>query len=168
MSRAFDAKGTGHVFRILVFMLLRRILASSVVLLFALAANLAALARESGKIVWQPDSEAQLRIDGHSLKTWNVWLGEKKKNLILTLLVHRYLVIDIKEHAVYEVEPDSLKPDGPNLQTEDPSKDWKPIPAYDWAVRDVGPAELVKVRLGDYDKELEVQLPHPPDLRWAY
>lgn len=125
-------------------------------------------AREAGKITWQPDSAAQLKLEGHSLKTWNVWVAEKKKNLVLVQLVHRYVAIDMKEHAAYEVVSGSLKQNGENLETEDPSKDWRAIPSYEWTVRDVGPAELVRVRLGDYGKQVEVQLPHPPDLRWAY
>jgi len=38
----------------------------------------------------------------------------------------------------------------------------------DWSVRDVGPAELIKLTLGDYGRLLEVELPHPPDLRAFY
>jgi hypothetical protein len=32
----------------------------------------------------------------------------------------------------------------------------------------VGPAELIKLTLGDYGRILEVELPHPRDLRYLY
>jgi len=42
------------------------------------------------------------------------------------------------------------------------------IPSSDWTQRDVGPAELYRLTLGDYGRVLEVSLPHMPDLRGFY
>jgi hypothetical protein len=35
-------------------------------------------------------------------------------------------------------------------------------------MHDVGPAESIKLTLGDYGRVLEVQLPHMPDMRAFY
>ncbi len=37
-----------------------------------------------------------------------------------------------------------------------------------WSIRDVGPAEMIKLTLGDYGRVLDVELPHPPDMRAFY
>jgi hypothetical protein len=42
------------------------------------------------------------------------------------------------------------------------------MPTNAWAVRDVGPAEMIKLTLGDYGRALDVELPHMPDLRAFY
>jgi hypothetical protein len=129
---------------------------------------LAASARDSGKVVWQPSDDAQMKLNGRALKTWNVWLAEKKKGLILVLIVRRYLVIDTKEETVFEVPPTAFTKTGNNLEGELSFNEWKMIPADNWTIRDIGPAELIRFQLEDYGKTLELQLPHLPDMRWAY
>ncbi len=124
-------------------------------------------ARDADTITWKPLEDAQLKLEGRPLKKWNVYAAEKKKNLVLILLGRRYLVIDLKARAVYELAPNPQQK-GQELQTDDPTASGKPLATSEWLVRDVGPAELVRVRLGDYGRTIEVQLPHRPDLRWAY
>lgn len=109
-----------------------------------------------------------MKLNGRALKTWNVWMAEKKKGLILVLLVRRYLVIDPKEETVFEVSPTAFTKTGNNLESELSFNEWKMIPADNWTIRDIGPAELIRFQLEDYGKILELQLPHLPDMRWAY
>jgi hypothetical protein len=132
----------------------------------------AALARanDTGQIHWKQLPDAQLKIDGKPPLTWNVYQPDKKKesNLVLVLLGHRYLVLDIKSRVVYEVPLTDLRADGKNYQTGDVLQASHQIPSADWTERDVGPAESIKLTLGDYGRVLEVQLPHMPDLRAFY
>lgn len=138
-------------------------------LLILLSAPIGAVSgHEPEKIVWKPVADAQLKLDGKPLKTWNVYLGEKKKYLVLIQLVRRFLLIDTKARGVYEVKPEDLTGRGKDLESDLAAAMERPIPSSDWIVRDVGPAELVRVRLGDYGRVVEVQLPHMPDLRWVY
>jgi hypothetical protein len=133
-----------------------------------LSSGARATARDTDKINWKPLEDAQLKLEGRPLKKWNVYAAEKRKNLVLILLGHRYLTIDLKERAVYELPPSDLQQNGKDFQSEDPTVGGKTVPTSEWLVRDVGPAELVRVKLGDYGRTVEIQLPHRPDLRWAY
>lgn len=144
--------------------------ALSFALIFA-AAPLASLhANDSRRIRWKPLDGAQLKLDGKPPLTWNVYQPDKKKqaNLVLVLLGHRYLALDTKEKLVYAVLPSDLHAEGKEFETDDLMQPSRKIPSTEWILRDVGPAESIKLKLGDYGRVLEVQLPHMPDLRAFY
>jgi hypothetical protein len=138
--------------------------------LLCAALNGSAQADDSGRIRWKLLDTAQLKLDGKPPLKWNVYQPDKKKqsNLILVLLGHRYLVLDTKTKAVYGVTPAQLHKDGKDLETDDVTQPSRKIPTSEWTTRDVGPAESIKMKLGDYGRVLEVQLPHMPDLRAFY
>jgi len=122
----------------------------------------------AGRVIWKPVDAAQLKLEGRAPQKWNVYLGEKKKNLVLVLLGHRYLALDRKAHAVYELAPQALTAAGANLESDEPQVIGRAIPTSHWTERDVGPAERVTVTLGDYGKTLELELPHPLNIRTSY
>jgi hypothetical protein len=124
----------------------------------------------SGRIHWKQLPDAQLKLDGKPPLTWNVYQPDKKKqsSLVLVLLGHRYLALDTKAKLVYVVFPNDLHAVGNDFETDDLMQDSRRIPSTEWIVRDVGPAESIKLTLGDYGRTLEVQLPHLPDLRGLY
>jgi hypothetical protein len=123
---------------------------------------------DSQTVSWKPVVGAILKINGRALKTWNVYSGDKKYRVVLVLLMHRYLILDTKERAVYEIPPGDLESHDQELRGRAPGKEMKRIPSSNWYFRDLGPMELVRVRLGDYGNVLELQLPHLPDLRGLY
>jgi hypothetical protein len=140
-------------------------------------------ARDSGRawaqdgsvqIHWKPVEQAQIRLDDKAPLKWNVFLPDKKKDkkfaseLILVLLGHRYLMLDTKARLVYAVPLTELHAQGDNFDSGDLAQPKNAIPSTDWTQRDVGPAELYRLTLGDYNRVMEVSLPHPPDLRAFY
>jgi hypothetical protein len=120
--------------------------------------------------------DAQLRIDGKAPLAWNVYApGKKDKkaktkdpNFVLVLLGHRYLMLDIRVRRVYLVLPSDLHALGKDFHSGDLAQESRLIPSADWTMRDVGPAERIRLTLGDYGRVLEVSLPHMPDLRPFY
>jgi hypothetical protein len=138
------------------------------------------LSREAGAqdalIRWKSVEMAQVRVDDKAPLKWNVYQPDKKSGkdkkrdaeLILVLLGHRYLMIDTKARLVYVVPLSELHAEGPDFQSGDLAQPTQVIPSTDWTQRDVGPAELYHLTLGDYGRALEVSLPHMPDLRAFY
>ncbi|HKS66018.1 MAG TPA: hypothetical protein VJR26_02175 [Candidatus Acidoferrales bacterium] len=151
-----------------------RLLRGAIVLMCALIAGAAlgaaARADDSGRIRWKLLDMAQLKLDGKPPLKWSVYQPDKKKqsNLILVLLGHRYLAIDTKARTVYVVPLAKLQGQGKDLETDDVTEPSRKIPSSEWRMRDVGPAESIKMTLGDYGRVLEVQLPHMPDMRAFY
>jgi hypothetical protein len=121
-----------------------------------------------GKLVWKPEAAAQLKVAGHSQKIWNVYRVDKNKDVVLVQIWKRYLLLDIKQRTVYELLPSDLQKQGNNFSSGAPGEQGRLIPSSTWVERDIGPAELVRLKLLDYGQILELQLPHPLDLRAVY
>lgn len=131
---------------------------------------------EAERVHWKPVTEAQVKLDDKTPLAWNIYQPDKKdkkgakktSDLVLLLLGHRYLLLDLKSRLVYEVPVSSLQPRGTDFESADPPSGSQLVPSSDWTERDVGPAELIRLTLGDYGRVLEVSLPHPPDMRPFY
>jgi hypothetical protein len=138
-------------------------------LLLATLAPLAALARESDNIHWSSVTQAQVKVDQTTPLTWGVYqaVGKKDKpdkklsNLVLTLIGHRYLLIDLKHKQVYEVPLKQLHHQDDEIDSGDLLGSSRLVPTSDWVWSNVGPAELYKIRMGDYGRLLQLTLPHP-------
>lgn len=160
---------------------LHKTLALLLITLVSFSPNVGA-ARQTGssddatRVHWKPVSEGQVKIDDKTPLGWNIYQPDKKDkkekkrdaDRVLLLLGHRYLLLDIKERVVYQVQLSDLKAQGTDFDSGDLARQPSLVPSSDWTVRDVGPAELIVLTLGDYGRVLQVTLPHPPDLRAFY
>ena len=150
--------------------------ACAIVLAPALFAPDVAAQEGSAPIRWKLVEMAQVRLDGKAPLKWNVYQpdkkskGDKKRNaeLALVLLGHRYLLLDLRARLVYLVPLSELRADGQDFLSGDLAQADKVIPSTDWTDRDVGPAQIYRLTLGDYNHVMEVSLPHMPDLRPFY
>jgi hypothetical protein len=129
-----------------------------------------ATAAAGGKITWKQDQTAQLNIEGHVPITWNVYTNDKRKTQVIILLGHRYLALDLKTEAVYELDLKDItkskdKDQRDQIETDEPATIGKPVPSSDWSQRDVGPAEHIVLTLDDYSRKIDLELPHPLNIR---
>ena len=120
------------------------------------------------RVVWKPLENAVLRVDDRAPKLWNVYHADKKDDLLLVQLGWRFLLVDAREHEIYELDPKKLERKGKELLWQETDKPAKPLPTSDWLVRDVGPARRTRARLVGEGRVLEVQVPIRPDLRSLY
>jgi hypothetical protein len=127
-------------------------------------------AADNGRFLWKSVGRAQLKLEDKTPLQWNVYQTEKKKeaNLVLVQLGRRYMALDIKGKVAYYVFPSDLQAKGPDFESGNLFVQARVMPTTAWTVRDVGPAEMVKLTLGDYGRALDVELPHMPDLRAFY
>jgi hypothetical protein len=135
------------------------------------AVLVAGAASDSDRIHWKQVDESEVKLDGKPPIGSNVYLPDKKskkKDIVLVLLGHRYLMLDTKSHLVYLIFLSDIQKQGDDIETADLADPSHIIPSTDWTSRDVGPAQLIKLTLGDYNRVLEVELPHPVDLRGLY
>ncbi len=135
------------------------------------SAAIAAAASDSDRIRWKQVDESEVKLDDKPPIASNVYLPDKKskrKDIVLVLLGHRYLMLNTRDHLVYAVFLSDITKDGSDIETGDLAEPSRTIPSTDWTSRDVGPAQLIKLTLGDYNRVLEVELPHPVDLRGLY
>jgi hypothetical protein len=121
-------------------------------------------------IRWKPVAVAQVKLDDKTPLAFNVYQPEKKKDshFVLVLLGRRYIELDIKAKLAYSVPLTDLQKNGNDLESVNFAVPTLLLSTSDWTVRDVGPAEQIKLTLGDYGRLLQVDLPHPPDMRAFY
>ena len=123
-------------------------------------------ARAAGKINWKAIGDASLKITGRKPpKIWNVFQDAKKKECVLVQMDSRYLILDAKTKEVFEITAAQFQMHGKNYQSPSPSGSEHALPSTDWDIRDIGPAERIQVRLTNENIFLDVELPHPLDLR---
>jgi hypothetical protein len=131
-------------------------------------------AADDSTLHWKQISEGQVKLDDKPPIGSSLYQQVQKKgkvrdpNLVLVLLGHRYLLLDIKAKSVYQVLPTDLKAQGTDFDSGDLAQDSRIVPSSDWSSRDVGPAQLIRLTLGDYGRTLEIEIPHTPDLRAFY
>ena len=125
---------------------------------------------QSERIRWKPVNLAQVKLDEKTPLAFNVYRPDKKKDshFVLVLLGRRYIELDIKAKRAYSVPLADVHKTGSDLESDNFAVPDRALATSDWSVRDVGPAELIKLRLGDYGRILAVELPHPPDMRAFY
>ena len=127
-------------------------------------------AADNGRFLWKSVGSAQLKLEDKTPLQWNVYQTEKKKeaNLVLVQLGRRFLALDIRGKVAYYVFPSDLQAKGADFESGNLFVQSRVMPTTAWTVRDVGPAEMIKLTLGDYGRALDVALPHMPDLRAFY
>jgi hypothetical protein len=140
------------------------------------AAGQAGNTADATRIRWKSVEMAQVRLDDKAPLHWNVYQPDKKdkkdkkkdSDLVLVFLGHRYIMLDTKARLVYLVPLADLQAQGADFESGDLAQESRVVPSTEWTERDVGPAELINLTLGDYGRVLEVSLPHMPDLRPFY
>jgi hypothetical protein len=110
------------------------------------------------KNIWKPVEFAILRFNDDAPASWNIYHGEKR-GILLVRLWKRYMLVDVKEQEVYEVDPATVKPQGQNVEFSASNVPDQPVETSSWNVRDVGPVERVRFRFGKNGSFLDIQLP---------
>jgi hypothetical protein len=114
---------------------------------------------------WKPAEQALLRVDGRPLTDWNLYQDGKKTNPLLVQMGSRYLLIDGRAKQVFELPPAKIGRKGTDLLWDPTDRPDKPLETSDWLVRDVGLAYKIVVKLVAEGHVIDVQLPHPLDIR---
>ena len=138
-------------------------IAATLLLSFSLTAG----ARAAEKTLWKAVVFAIVKFNDEAPKSWNIYHTDKK-GLLLVHLWKRYLLVDMKEQEVYEIDPQTVKPhkDDVEWSTTDAPRD--PLEVYDWKERNVGQMVRVTFRIGKNGHILELQIPLKPDGKPMY
>lgn len=148
----------------------RWIFRSGIALLFLCGAAGCVFAQTPGsdkKAVWKPVSFAIVKFNEEAPKSWNIYHSERK-GVLLVHLWKRYLLVDLKEEEAYEIDPQTVKQAGDNVEWLWSDKPSEPLETPDWKTRDVGGMERIQFRLGKNGHILDLQIPLLPNGKTAY
>jgi hypothetical protein len=140
---------------------------AKIALILFIASGWASAQPATEKAVWKPVQFAIVRFNDDAPASWNIYHGEKR-GVLLVRLWKRYMLVDVKEQEVYEVDPEKVKPHGENVEWSPSDVPDQPIETSEWKVRDVGPVERVRFRFGKNGSFLDIQLPMLPNRKPAY
>ena len=110
------------------------------------------------KTTWKPVEFAIVRYNDEAPASWNLYHSEKKGILLLRLW-KRYLLIDLHEEEAFDIDPQTIKASGDNVEWSLADKPAAPLETAEWKTRDVGPVRRVRIRLRKGGPMLEVQVP---------
>jgi hypothetical protein len=139
---------------------MKSVLAPLALLLFAMCA-LPLHARAQAvdkKSLWKAVPFAIVKFNDDAPKSWNMYHSEKK-GLLLLHLWKRYLLLDIKEEEAFEIDPQTVKPAGDDVEWSLADKPAEPIETPEWKTRDLVSVERIRFRLGKNGYILELQIP---------
>ena len=111
------------------------------------------------KILWKPVEFAILKFDEEPPKSWNAYHAEGRRGWILIRLWKRYLLVDLREQTVFDLDPQKFTAKGAALEWPLAELPEKPLEIEKWNERDVGPLHRVRFLLGKKGHALEIQLP---------
>ena len=162
MVKAFDSRFTdnsrlGYVRRI-------RFVACAALLV---AASLFAGSLFAGEkaLVWKAADNALLRVDDRPVNDWNVYQAGKKNDPLLLQMGKRFLLIEVHDRLIFEIAPEKIEHKGAELLFDPNDRPAHPLDTSDWIVKDVGLAYRFSTKLTAEMHVLDVQIPHPLDLR---
>jgi hypothetical protein len=116
-------------------------------------------------LVWKPADSPMLRVDDRPLADWNVYQTGKKINPLLIEMGKRYLLVDQQKREIFEIDGAKIEHKGTDIYWDPADRPAKPMETSEWYVRDVGLAYKVSARLVAENHVIDVQIPHPLDLR---
>jgi hypothetical protein len=117
-------------------------------------------------VSWKPIQQALLRVDDQPVKNWNVYQESKKGDPLLLQMGNRFLLIQVHERKIFELAPAKIERKGAELLWDPAGRPAEPLATSDWIIRDVGFAYRIGARLAAENRVLDLQLPHPMDLRY--
>jgi hypothetical protein len=126
----------------------------------------ASQARARGKpLDWKQSDAALLRVDDHPVSEWNLYQVNKKTDLLVLKMNARFLLVDVPRHQIFELDPAIFDHKGDDLLWDPDDRPDKPLETADWLVKDVGGAYRFRAHLVAENHVIDVQIPHPLDLR---
>jgi hypothetical protein len=135
-----------------------RFVALTVILTVVCAVPLGAQQPGEKKAVWKSVEFAIVKFNDEAPKSWGMYHTEKK-GLLLVRIWKRYLLVNVKEEEVYEIDPQTVKPSGENVEWSLADKPSEPLETPEWKTRDIGPMQQVSFRVGKNGSVLQLQIP---------
>jgi hypothetical protein len=122
---------------------------------------------EAKPVEWKSVSFAIVRFNDEAPASWNIY-HTSKRGVLLVKLWRRYLLVNVPEHQVFDIDPRTVKPQGDGVQWSSSDMPEEPLEITEWKDRNVGPVERLRFRLGKDGHILELQIPLRADGKPAY
>ncbi len=134
---------------------------------FCAAGNRAAAQAGAPKKVWSSVEFAIVKFNESAPNSWNIYHTDKK-GVLLVRLWKRYLLINVADEEVYDIDPKTVDVKGNTVEWSYSDMPDKPIETPEFKERNVGSMDRIRFRLGKDGHYLELQMPLGPTGRPIY
>jgi hypothetical protein len=141
--------------------------AAVVLLLLAVAGTARAQVDATKKLTWHTVEFAIVKFNDNAPNSWNIYHSEKK-GVLLVRLWKRYLLVNVQDQEVFDIDPEKIKVAGDSVEWSMADVPDKPIDTVDFTGRSVGTMERIRFRFGKNGHLLEIQIPLGPNGRPLY
>jgi hypothetical protein len=114
------------------------------------------------KLLWKPVEFAIVRFNDEAPKSWNIY-HQEKRGILLVRLWKRYLLVNVGEQEVYDIDPQTVKPNGDNVEFSMSDVPSEPLDVSGWQERNVGTMVRYRFRLSKEGHFLDIQIPLKPN-----
>jgi hypothetical protein len=144
---------------------LRRLLRTFVMLASAgaICAPGASLLAKEKPASWKIIEDALFRVNDQPVKDWGVYQTGKKRDPLLVQMNNRFLLVEIREKQIFEVDPAKIQHKADELLWDPSDHPAQPVAATDWFADDTEAVFLIRARLSAEDRLLDIELPHQLD-----
>jgi hypothetical protein len=112
----------------------------------------------SKKLTWHTLEFAIVKFNDNAPNSWNIYHSEKK-GVLLVRLWKRYLLVNVQDQEVFDIDPQKIKVTGDAVEWSLADVPDKPLETPDFLARNVGSMERIRFRLGKDGHVLELQIP---------
>ena len=114
--------------------------------------------------VWKEIDDALLRVNDAPVKDWGVYETTKKRDSLLVQMGNRFLLIQIHERKIFEVDPKSVQRKSGELLCDPNNHPAQPLSVADWDAGDMEAVFRIRAKLVAEDHVLDIEIPHQLDL----
>jgi hypothetical protein len=119
------------------------------------------------KTLWKPVEFAIVRFNDEAPKSWNIY-HQEKRGILLLRLWKRYLLVNVPEQEVYDIDPETVKPHANNVEFSMNDVPSDALDVAEWKERNVGSMVRYRFRLSKEGHFLDIQIPLKPDGKPMY
>jgi hypothetical protein len=113
---------------------------------------------------WKEIEGAMLKVNNLPVKDWNVYQVRKKSDPLLFQMGNRFLLIDIHDKQLFELDPSKIEHKSGNLLWDSSDHPASPLATSGWINNDIGGAFRIGAKIDSEGRVFDLQLPHPTNI----
>lgn len=115
-------------------------------------------------VPWKLIDDALFRVNDTPVKDWGVYQTGKKRDPLLVQMDRRFLLVKIQDRQIFEVDPAKIQHKTDELLWDPSNVPAQPLATSNWDVSDTEAVFLIRAKISEEDRLLDIELPHPLDL----
>lgn len=115
-------------------------------------------------VSWKVIDDALFRVNDAPVKDWGVYQTGKKRDPLLIQMDKRFLLVKIHDRQIFEVDPAKIQHKTDELLWDPANVPAQALATSSWDANDTEAVFLIRAKISEEDRLLDIELPHPLDL----